>query len=121
MFVNDEEYKKDAERRRELKNIEKIIRKDILEPFDKRYFSWAQKEENKASLVNLINYKMKLNLNGRDCNFIINTYLVEKHINLFSKELSRLKNPDINSLANIFLKLSPEMEADRMMDGSIRD
>lgn len=71
-------------------------------------------EQNLGLLTNLINYKMNLNLNEPDCAFIIDTYFVEKRITYFSMEFSRLENPDINSLANLFLKLSPERETDRI-------
>lgn len=95
---------------RELRNIEKIIRKDIVEPFNKRYFSEEQRGENIRHLTNLINQKMKLNITERDCNSILETNSIENAINLADKEVSKLKNYDGESLAKAFLKISPRAE-----------
>ena len=88
--------------------IEKDIRENIIIPFHKRYFSVEQKYEHLQDLVNLINNKKRLNLTEKDGQFILLQYEKEHNIDLFDKEISKLKDERISNLAQVLIKLSPE-------------
>ena len=92
--------------------LEKEIREDILDSFNKRYFSSEQKIEHVSDLVNLINHKKKLNLSDKEGMFLLIQSETEHNLGLFHKEVSQLKDKSAQNLVKILIKLSPETDFD---------
>jgi len=96
--------------------LENKIRKDILTFFHKRYFSFDQKLQHISDLVNLINHKEKLHLTETDGAFLLSQYEKEHNIDVFEKEIFKLKDKNIMSYAKVLIKLFPDIDFENEED-----
>ena len=90
--------------------IEKILPqiKKIVIKFTQRYFTYEQKEEHITDLKILINKKLDSKYSDEDVWQILRFIEKENNIELFDKEISKLKNKSPDSIAKTLIKLSPE-------------
>lgn len=93
-----------------LLKIEKAVRKDIIEPYNKRYFTEEQEIEHISDLVNLINHKKKTNLTDEDGRFLLSSSKKEHNIDLFDKSMTELKDKSPKNFAKELIKLAPETD-----------
>lgn len=101
-----EEYAEEYEKF--INKTEKNIRDNILQQFNKRYFTSEQQFEHISDLVNLINHKKKLNLSESAGRHILIQNEKERNIELFNKEISKLKDKSTNNIAKTLIKLAPD-------------
>ncbi len=99
-----------------LSKIEKAIRKEIIDPYNKRYYTAEQKIEHVSDLVNLINHKKKTNLTDKDGIFLLSSSEKEHNIDLFDKSVSELNDNSPNNFAKILIKLAPETDFENEED-----
>lgn len=90
--------------------LEKEVRKDIIEPYNQRYFTEEETEEHLSDLVNLINHKKKTNITAEDGIFLLSLSEKEHSIELLDKEVSELKDKSPKIFAKILIELSPEID-----------
>ena len=82
--------------------------KPIIEKFNKRYFTIEQKLENISNLTNLINHKLNKEYTDKDVTKFLKYFEKEQNIELFDKEISKLKDKSQNNIAKTLIKLAPE-------------
>jgi len=104
--------KQEIKERDFLIKLEKEIKKDLLDQFNKRYFDSKQKMEHISELVNLINHKKKLNLSDQNVMFLLIQSEKEHNIGLFCKGLSQLKDKSTQNLSKVLIKLFPNVLED---------
>lgn len=105
-----------AQQYEEFLNKTEIDVRNILQLFTKRYFTAEQQVQHISDLTNLINHKEKLNLTEKACKYILIKNEKEKNIDLFDKEISKLKNKSANNLAKVLIKLVPEIDFENEED-----
>jgi HJR/Mrr/RecB family endonuclease len=94
------------EKKKDIEN--KKIMKLIIEKFNKRYLTPEQKDENISQLTNLINHKLNKYYTDENVKVFMIYFEKEHYIELFDKEISKLKDKSQNNIAKVFIKLAPE-------------
>lgn len=82
--------------------------KPIIEKFNKRYFTIEQKLENISDLTNLINHKLSKEYTDEEVREFLIYFEKEQNIELFDKEISKLRDKSQNNIAKTLIKLAPE-------------
>jgi len=99
-----------------LVKTEKEIRKEIIEPYNKRYFTAEQKMEHISDLVNLINHKKKTKFTDKEGMFLLSSSEKEHNIDLFDKSMTELKDKSPKNFAKTLIKLAPETDFENEED-----
>lgn len=88
-----------------LKDIEKAIAEEILDPYRKRYFTGEELFDNLPDLTALINHKQDVNLNEDDARFIIIHSEKRRNFESFEAEFSQIKSKLPSAVADALLKM----------------
>ena len=91
-----------------LKELEKEIRTNIVEPFTKRYLTFEEKVEHLSDFINLINHKKNISLTQIDGKYILIYNERERNKQVFTKALKNEKSHSAPSLAKILINLDSE-------------
>lgn len=103
-----------AEKKAYSENIKAI--KPIIEKFNKRYFTIEQKLNNISDLTNLINHKLSKEYTDDDVREFLIYFEKEQNIELFDREISKLKDKSQNKIAKTLIELAPEINFENEED-----